>query len=95
MADECQAGRLTPFATLFRTWANRRRWAARRLDIGAPVDDANLPTGCQRTRRFTEQIDGILDMQNIEEHGISGLPIGHPTHPSATKSRTSATTFDR
>jgi hypothetical protein len=43
------------------------------------MNDASLATRRQSTACLAEQTHGILDVKDIEEHGISSLPIRNPT----------------
>gem|GEM_PF-6224365 len=63
----------TPTLVRFGSYVGRR--TARRRNIGSPVDDTGQSAGPQDSMRFTQDTDRILDVENIEEHGIAHTRI--------------------
>jgi hypothetical protein len=72
---EFEAGRFAPRPTILGFGTERGGRATRGRDIGSPVDDASRPAWCEHPVSFSEQTDGILDVEDIEEHGIAAAPV--------------------
>lgn len=77
--QELETRFLRPLPTLLGTWTDIHRGTARRRGIVVPVDDAHLPTRLQRAVSVAQQIAWLLNVENIEQHGVGGTPAGAPT----------------
>src|SRR4051812_38662283 len=64
-ANKLESSLLTPRPALLRSRPDVAGWAARRINIISPVDDAGCSTRCQDPECLSQQSDGVLDVQDV------------------------------